>query len=167
MAVVRDFPAVAKQADFRIDYVYVATAAALFIGFALGAHVASVIGFDFPLGKGFSSFIQTHGHVQLVGWVGLFIIGISLHFIPRLAGVPIARSKQIDLVLWLITAGLMLRSLAHCAVPYLVGSRAFTPVNWLNAVSALLEWIGILLYLKLIVQTVSRVDLTKPRPGLT
>lgn len=167
MKFVRDFPATAKQADFRIDYVYVATAAALFIGFAVGAHVASVIGFDFPLGKAFASFIQTHGHVQLVGWVGLFVIGISLHFIPRLAGVPIAHPKQIDLVLWLITAGLMLRSVANCTVPYLVGSRAFTPVNWLNAVSALLEWVGILLYLKLIIQTVTRVDRTKPRPGLT
>jgi uncharacterized protein involved in response to NO len=156
-----------KQAEFRIDYVYVATAAALFIGFAVGAHVASVIGFDFPLGKGFYSFVQTHGHVQLVGWVGLFIIGISLHFIPRLAGVSIAQPRAIDWVLWLIASGLMLRSVAHCVVPYLDGSSLFTAINWLNVVSGMLELAGILVYMMLCVQTIRRVDHSKSRPGLT
>jgi len=55
-------------------------------GFAIGFIWAAL---SIALTMGFASFIQVHGHVQLLGWTGLFIISISLHFIPRLIGAPI------------------------------------------------------------------------------
>ena len=79
----------AKQAEFQVGYVWTALAVAIFGGFALAGHLAFLIGFNRPLGDGFATYIQIHGHLQLVGWAGLFIIGISLHFIPRLSSVPI------------------------------------------------------------------------------
>ncbi|MFQ5961319.1 MAG: hypothetical protein ACE5MG_07965, partial [Candidatus Methylomirabilales bacterium] len=96
-----------RQAEFQVGYIWVALATAICAGFAIGAHLAFVIGFDFPLGKGFFSFIQTHGHLQLVGWTGLFIIGISLHLIPRLTSVPLAHPQWIPPILWLMAAGLL------------------------------------------------------------
>ncbi len=66
---------------------------ALFAGFAIGAHLTFVIGYDFNLGDGFVGLIQTHGHVQLVGWAGLFIMGMSLHFMPRLTGIAFSNPK--------------------------------------------------------------------------
>lgn len=154
-----------KQAEFQIRYIWVALAAAVFAGFAIGAHLAFVIGFDFPLGPGYYSFIQTHGHVQLVGWAGLFIIGISLHIIPRLASVPIAHPSWVPRILWLMAAGLLVRSLGHSVVPYLTGSNFFVPMSWLVAGSGLLEWCGILLYVGLLVKTLRGVNV-RMQPAL-
>ncbi|MFQ5933808.1 MAG: hypothetical protein ACE5KI_04125, partial [Dehalococcoidia bacterium] len=122
-----------RQAEFQIGFIWVALATAVGAGFAIGAYLAFVIGYDIPLGKGFYSLIQDHGHVQLVGWAGLFIIGISLHLIPRLASVPLAHPQWIPRILWLMVAGLLLRSVGHTVVPYLAGGVFFVPVNWLVA----------------------------------
>ncbi len=154
------------HAKFEIRFIWLALALAVFSGFAIGAHVASVIGLDLPLGKGFYSFIQAHGHVQLVGWAGLFIIGISLHFIPRLAGVPLQNPARIDLILVLISTGLLLRSIGQTTLPYLTGSTAFNPISLLVVFSGLIEMAGILLYLMTLVQTILSVGNTDVRPAL-
>jgi len=159
--------AVKRHAPFRSGFINVALAVALFMGFAIGAHLSFVIGFDFPLGKGFYSFIQTHGHVQLVGWVGLFIIGISLHFLPRLAGVPVSQPKWMDRALALIAMGLLLRGVGHSVVPYLVDSAWLTPVNWVVALSGLLELGGILIYLSLLIGIFRSGARGGERPAIT
>jgi uncharacterized protein involved in response to NO len=142
------------QAEFQIGYVWVALATAVLAGFAIGAHLAFVIGFDFPLGRGFAGLVQTHGHVQLVGWAGLFIIGISLHIIPRLASVPIGNPRWIHAVLWLMAAGLLLRALAHPIVAY----RGESAIGyWAVAGSGLLEWGGVGIYVALLLQTLQGV----------
>ncbi|MBI4641759.1 MAG: hypothetical protein HY731_13770 [Candidatus Tectomicrobia bacterium] len=154
------------QAEFHIGYIWVALVVALFAGFAIGAHLTFVISYGFPLGKGFYSFIQAHGHVQLVGWAGLFIIGVSLHFIPRLASVPVSQPQGIRWVLWLMATGLFLRSVGHSVVPYLTESSLFVPFNWVVASSGFIEWCAVLLYLSLLIGTLRRVgDITR-RPAL-
>jgi hypothetical protein len=155
-----------NQAEFHVDYIWVALAAALFIGFAIGAHMAAVIGLDFPLGPGFYSFVQVHGHVQLVAWAGLFIIGISLHFIPRLAGAPLANPQWIGRILWFLASGLILRSLGQSVMPYVANGALFVPAAWLVAVSGALEWLGILTYSALLFATFRRVNDLGTRPGL-
>lgn len=155
-----------RHAEFQIGYIWVALAAAVFAGFAIGAHLAFVIGYGLPLGRGFSSFVQTHGHVQLIGWAGLFIIGVSLHFIPRLASVPIAHPQWIPRALWLIATGLLLRSIGQTVLPYLTGSALFVPYGWMVAASGLLEWGGILIYLLLLVRTLGGVGDVGGQPAL-
>lgn len=147
---------ITKHAEFQMGFIWSAMAIALFIGFAIGAHLTFVIGYSFSLGDGFVSFIQTHGHVQLVGWVGLFIMGISLHFIPRLAGVPIANKKRPRWILSLLVSGLILRSLGQSILPYLAESSTFTLLSWLLVGSGLLEWLGVLLYAVLLVEIFRR-----------
>ncbi|MDZ7344008.1 MAG: hypothetical protein ONA90_05800, partial [candidate division KSB1 bacterium] len=156
----------APHAEFKIEYIWVALASALFAGFAIGAHLSFVIGFEFPLGAGFASFIQTHGHIQLVGWVGLFIIGISLYFIPRLAGVPITQPQWIDRILWLMATGLLLRGVGHSLVAYLIDTAAFPYVSWAVAGSALLEWFSILVYFGLLAGIFRHVKRAGIRPAL-
>lgn len=153
------------QAKFEIRFIWWALGLAAFAGFAIGAHVASVIGLELSLGRGFYSFIQAHGHVQLVGWAGLFIIGISLHFIPRLAGVPIQPPSRIELILWLVSAGLLLRSVSQTLSPYLTGPY-FKVCNWLAVLSGLLEFLGIVVYLITMVQTIRRLQAESVRPAL-
>lgn len=155
-----------RQAEFRIGYIWVALATAICAGFTIGAHVSFVIGFDFPLGEGFYSFIQTHGHLQLVGWAGLFIIGISLHVIPRLASVPLTHPHWIPRILWLMAAGLLLRSIGHSVLPYLAGGVFYIPVNWLVAGSGLLEWCGIAMYVSLLLRTLGGIGDIRMQPAL-
>jgi uncharacterized protein involved in response to NO len=162
MASVRgEVEAVVKQAPFYKGFIWVACAAALGVGFATGAHMAFVMGFGFPLGKGFASFVQVHGHVQLMGWAGLFIMGISLHFIPRLTGVPIAQPLWLSRIAWLMGIGIALRSIGHSVLPSLTGWPVFTLVAWLVVVSGGLEWGGILLYVYLLLSTLRRVGPAK------
>jgi uncharacterized protein involved in response to NO len=142
-----------KHTPFSQGFIWGALLVALGAGFAIGAHMTFVLGFDFPLGKGFASFIQIHGHAQLVGWVGLVIMGISLHFIPRLAGVPIARPQWLNRILCLMLIGLALRSIGHSVVPFLPERSALVPVVWLVAVSGVFECGGMLWYAFLLLNT--------------
>lgn len=135
-----------KHVAFQMAYIWTALAVALGAGFSIGAHLTFIMGFGFPLGKGFASFVQTHGHVQLIGWAGLFIMGISLHFIPRLAGLPIPYPERLRHIVWLMGLGLTLRSIGHAVLPYLIETPLFVPVLWLVVVSGGLEWVGVLLY---------------------
>jgi uncharacterized protein involved in response to NO len=155
-----------RQAAFQPGFVWAALAVALGAGFAIGAHLTFVLGFGLPVGKGFASHVQTHGHVQLVGWAGLMIMGISLHFIPRLAGVPLARPHWPGRILWLMVLGLSLRSVGQSAAPYLTQHGLFVPVIWLTAVSGVLEWSGILLYVRLLIHTFRRARRAGQRPAL-
>ena len=156
----------AKQAEFQVNYIWLALVVAIFGGFALAAHLCFVMGFDRPLGAGFASFIQIHGHLQLVGWAGLFIIGISLHIIPRLSSVPISQPQWIQRLLWLIGIGLLLRFISHSVLPYLQSSFFFLLLSWVTAASGLLEWYGMLTYLALLVSTSFGIPHAKRQPAL-
>ncbi len=155
------------QAKFHFGFIWSALAIAIFAGFAIGAHLATVIGLDFPLGKGFYSFIQIHGHLQLVGWAGLFIVGISLHFIPRLAGIPLAHPEWPRRILWLITAGLATRAVAHSFLPYLSTPILFQTFSVVVALSGLSELVGIMIYIALLLTSIRAVRHSgKERPAL-
>ncbi|MGH7595902.1 MAG: hypothetical protein ACREOI_06090 [bacterium] len=155
------------QAKFHLGFIWSALAIAIFAGFTIGAHLAAVIGLDFPLGKGFYSFIQIHGHLQLVGWAGLFIIGISLHFIPRLAGIPLSHPEWLSRILWLITAGLATRAVAHSHLPYVSSPAIFHAFSAVIALSGLSELAGIILYIVLLLTSIRAVRQSgKERPAL-
>jgi uncharacterized protein involved in response to NO len=155
-----------KHTAFQQGFIWVALAAALGVGFPIGAHLTSVLGFGFPVSKGFASFVQTHGHVQLVGWAGLMIIGISLHFIPRLAGIPLAHPQWLRPMVWLLASGLVLRSIGQPVLPYLTERPTFSPVVWLLALSGGLECAGIVLYVWLLIRTFGSVRDVDQRPAL-
>jgi uncharacterized protein involved in response to NO len=155
-----------KHTEFYAGYVGVALTTALLVGFAIGAHLTFVLGFGFPIRRGFSSFIQVHGHVQLVGWAGMFIMGISLHFIPRLAGVPIARPAWVTYIPWFMGAGLALRSIGQSCVPYLTESSLFPYILWLVAASGWIEWGGILLYVFLLLETFGSLEKARAHTAL-
>lgn len=156
----------AKQAEFQVGYVWMALAVAIFGGFALAGHLAFLIGFNQSLGDGFASHIQIHGHLQLIGWAGLFIIGISLHFIPRLSSVPISQPQWIPRLLWFIGIGLLLRFISHPILPYLNNGFFFMVLSWITVTSGFLEWYGVLIYLALIASTIFGISREDRKPPL-
>ncbi len=155
-----------RQAAFHRGYIWVALAMAIGGGFAIGSHLTFILGFGFLPGRSFVSFVQLHGHVQLVGWSGLFVMGVSLHFLPRLAAVPIARPHYVAWVLWLMAWGLGLRTVAQLLLPYLTDSPWFGPLAWIAVVSGGLEGGGMLLYVGLLVSTIRGSGVTSARPAL-
>ena len=156
----------AKQAEFQVGYVWMALAVTIFGGFALAGHLAFLIGFNQSLGDGFASYIQIHGHLQLIGWAGLFIIGISLHFIPRLSSVPISQPQWIPRLLWFIGIGLLLRFISHPILPYLNNGFFFMVLSWITVTSGFLEWYGVLIYLALIASTIFGISREDRKPPL-
>ena len=154
----------AQQVEFQANYIRMALVVAIFGGFALAGHLCFVMGFDRSLGDGFASLIQIHGHLQLIGWAGLFIIGISLHVIPRLSSVPISRPQWTTYVLRLIGIGLLLRFISHSILPYLDDGLFSVLLSWITAISGFLEWYGVLIYVALLASTVFRIRKADRQP---
>jgi hypothetical protein len=77
-----------------------------------------------------ANFIQAHGHAQLLGWIGTFIIGISLYTLPKFRG---AKTRSIEvawLMLGLWTGAIALRWMA---------SFETAPSPWIWRFSAVAE----------------------------
>jgi uncharacterized protein involved in response to NO len=119
-------------------------------GFGIAGHLSFVLGFGYPLSPAYPALVQAHGHAQLVGWVGMVVMGTSLYFVPRLASVPVRHPRWIAAIPWLMGTGLLLRVLGQAVVPSL---DPFAPLRWVVAAGSLLEAGGILAYLALLLGT--------------
>ena len=144
-----------NQLNFNFGFVRASILFALTAGFAIAAHLSFTIGYDYELSDGFYAFIQIHGHTQLLGWIGLLVMGISLHFIPRLSHSPIRHPSSLRRILILISAGLSLRILAGSVLPYLeIAGFYYYLTSSFVALSAFLELAGILFYLQILISVV-------------
>ncbi len=155
-----------SHVPFDRRYLWVACTMALGAGFSIAGHLSFVLGLSFRPGPGFVSFVQTHGHVQLVGWAGLLIMGISMHVMPRMAGVPLAHPQWGGRILWLMTWGLGLRIVGQSLVAYVSNAPGLTVVLGAVVLSGLLELVGIGLYLGLMRRTMSGAAGEALRPAL-
>jgi uncharacterized protein involved in response to NO len=67
---------------------------------------------------------QIHGHAQVFGWVGLFIMGVSLHAVPRMKMQPLRHVRAAKCCFVLMLVGVLLRVLAQPLARHLVGAAA-------------------------------------------
>lgn len=132
---------------FQTSFVWAALGFALFGGFTLGAHIALPIGFGWNLPPSLHLWIQAHGQLQLLGWTGLFIMGVSLYFIPRLLKVPLPGRAPGTIVLMCLSAGLVVYTGALIAVPYVEEGIVRDLLVWAVRGSLLLQWAGVSAYL--------------------
>ncbi|MGR3175791.1 MAG: DUF1858 domain-containing protein [Candidatus Scalindua sp.] len=118
----------------------------LTIGVTVGAIVLTYIGktqdFHYVLHK----LVQTHGHAQLFGWVGLCIIGFAYYIIPRVKNVELKYRELTTTSFWLIVTGTVIRIFAQ---PF---SNEMT--NILLPISGLLEFMAVALFAFIILSTV-------------
>jgi uncharacterized protein involved in response to NO len=119
---------------------------ALTIGVTVGAIVLTYIGknqnFHYVLHK----LVQTHGHAQLFGWVGLCIIGFAYYIVPRVKNVELKYRELTTTSFWLIVTGTVIRIFAQ---PY-----ANESTNIFLPISGLLEFMAIALFAFIILSTV-------------
>jgi len=90
-------------------------------GFLLATVLTVTRAFSVPLGAWWEAVAQAHGHLQLYGWAGLFVLGVALHFLPRLRGTPLAGARLVPWLLGSMIVGLVLRAVSQ---PLLAVSRA-------------------------------------------
>ena len=102
-----------------------------------------VLAFGYPPGPGFSGMVQVHGHLQLLGWTGLFIIGISTYKLPRLMSSRPLKRWVSNGICVTVVGGLLLKSGFHLLLFYDSHQEALCFGVF---VGSLLESSGILLY---------------------
>ncbi len=144
---------------FQKSYIYTALWLAIVGGFSLGAHIAMPMGFGWNLPRFYQIWVQTHGHMQLLGWTGLFIIGVSLYFMPRFVKVPLPYQHLTKYILIFITTGLILKTGALFTIPYLEAGTTTSLLTVLVQLSAFLEMAGVFVYLFVLITLFKR----KPR----
>jgi hypothetical protein len=119
----------------------------LTLGAVWGAYLLLRIG----LGGSFSAAglheINAHGHAQIFGWVGLFVMGFAYQAFPRFKHTVIARPRLAIATLVMLLVGLLARSLAQPLV-------ASIPWLWWVAVGgSVLEVVAIGIFVWLIAAT--------------
>jgi uncharacterized protein involved in response to NO len=103
------------QEPFALARPWIAVSCALGLGagFLLAAILSITQALEVPLGLWWVALVQAHGHVQLFGWAGLLVMGVALHFLPRLRGTPLVYPRAVPWLLALLSGGLALRALSQ------------------------------------------------------
>ncbi|MEO7002205.1 MAG: hypothetical protein ABI068_10275, partial [Ktedonobacterales bacterium] len=79
-------------------------------GFVLAAALTLSVALNLPIGLWWEALVQAHGHLQLYGWAGLFVLGVAFHFLPRLRGAPLRFPRLIPWIVGAQVASLLLRA---------------------------------------------------------
>jgi uncharacterized protein involved in response to NO len=136
-----------------------ALAIALAGGFVLALLLPLAAALDWGWGVRWRALAQAHGHLQMTGWLGLFIAGMAFRLAPRFAGRPLAFSWATAPTLVLLLAGITGRALAQPLLD-VAGMRA------LLVVSAVAELAGALLLAAALVRTLAPALRSVPSASL-
>jgi uncharacterized protein involved in response to NO len=119
-------------------------------GFVLASALSVSLALRLPLGPWWLALAQAHGRLQVFGWVGLFVLGVAFHFLPRLRGAPLRWPRAVPWLLGAQVAGLLLRALSQPLLALAPGA-----LLWQIALvaSGALETLGLGLALALLVGT--------------
>lgn len=124
-------------------FVLAALAVALTAGFGYGAYLVASLALGVIPGSWFGALVQAHGHAQLFGWVGLFVLGMGLYFLPRLRGVRLKHRERAPWALALLLVGLLLRALGQPLAAGLAPGPAADIARGFVLASALSELAGV------------------------
>jgi len=119
---------------------------ALTIGVAVGAIILTYIGSKHNFHSAVHSLVQTHGHAQMFGWIGLCIIGFAYYIVPRVKNVELKYRELTTVCFYLMVSGTVLRILVQ---PY-----ANKITSFLLPISGLLEFLAVAVFAFIIFSTV-------------
>lgn len=128
-----------KQNQLYKPFLRGALATVLTAGCTLGAANLVVMALSADLGAVWTATIQAHAYAQIFGWVGLFIMGIAYHIVPRFYLRPLTHPELVLPSFVLAASGVALRAFSQ---PF-----AENPVAaWLMVISAALGLAGMTLF---------------------
>ncbi|HTO02827.1 MAG TPA: hypothetical protein VL069_03955 [Opitutus sp.] len=114
-----------------------ALVSALLPGLGLITFLVGAVAMGVPVGPWYAAAIQAHGTAMLMGWGGTMILGVGLHFLPRLRGVKLAFRQQVPVLFWLLAGGLTLRVVGQCGCAGLDPETQRTAVTMLTLAIAM------------------------------
>ena len=151
--------AAAPPADIYPPFIKGAILATLTGGATLGLVALTIAGLRGSLNAGpswWTPVIQAHGHVQIFGWVALFIMGVAYHVVPRFKATDLHRPDLARRTFWLLAGGLTARALAQ---PY--ASEAFA--GFVGVAGATAELLAVGVFAHIIARTIASSQ--APRAG--
>lgn len=134
----------------------VAAADNLYLLFAAGALVAAFLGLllalllplamlvDWHWGLRWVALAQAHGHVQVMGWAGLFILGMGYRLVPRFSSAPLRGRTLVVPSFALLTLALLLRLVLQPFGDH-DGARQVLPLAGLAELAAVTIFAGLTL----------------------
>ena len=123
----------------QVSYMPFLGAALLFSllgGFVLAISLPVDAALRQAVGASWYSHAQVHGHLQTVGFAGLFIVGVSYFLMPGFSGRPLAFPRLAPLTLWLLIAGVFLRAFGQPMADHGPMAVALTVGAWLEVAGA-------------------------------
>ncbi len=84
-------------------------------GFALAILLPLAQALEWDWGRHWPALVQVHGQLQLLGFAGLFVMGMALRLMPRFSGAPLAFPHLFSATMLLVASSLVLRALAEPA----------------------------------------------------
>jgi len=96
--------------------------------------------------------VNAHGHAQIFGWVGLFVMGFACQAFPRFKHTSLAWPNLAFAALWMMLAGVVVRSLAQPTAAWIAWAW------WPAMAASLLEVFAVLFFSAVIVETWRRSD---------
>ncbi len=115
-------------------------------GCTLGAITLAAMALGGSVGTYWASITQAHGHTQIFGWVGLFVMGIAYHVLPRLKATELKGRSLAQASFWIMLVGLLLRAVSQ---PFAVNAT----VGNLLMLSGVLELAGVSLFAYVMLKT--------------
>jgi iron-sulfur cluster repair protein YtfE (RIC family) len=131
-------------------FIKTAIVIALTTGCVYGAFMLFYMGIQHSLYAVSKVLIETHGHTQIFGWCGLFIMGVSYFVIPRFYAVKLYSGRLANLSFYFMVAGILLIFLFRTLLP-LLNSPFF---KLLIIAGCLLEVLAILIFLIVVFKTI-------------
>lgn len=127
-----------RDTDSHIRFVYTALLFATLGGFALAVWlpVQAALG---HMDVSWLAAAQVHGHLQVAGFAGLFVLGVATKLAPRFGGGHLAHPALVNGAFWCLLAGLFARGVGQ---PF----ASHMPFAWLMASGAALELAGAAMY---------------------
>jgi metal-sulfur cluster biosynthetic enzyme len=95
-------------------------------------------------GEAWLALVQTHGHVQVFGYLGLFVMGMALHVLPRFKGQRPPNRRLVFAIYVAMLSGVTMRALAQ---PH---GQGF--LRWMLGASALFELTGAALFAAVVIR---------------
>ncbi|MHC4183100.1 MAG: DUF542 domain-containing protein, partial [Planctomycetota bacterium] len=131
-------------------FIKTAIVIALTTGCVYGAIMLFYMGIHHSLYAVSKVLIETHGHTQIFGWCGLFIMGVSYFVIPRFYAVKLYSGRLANLSFFSMVVGILLVFLFRTLLP-LSNSPFF---KLLIIAGCLLEVLAILIFLVVAFKTI-------------
>jgi iron-sulfur cluster repair protein YtfE (RIC family) len=123
---------------------------ALSTGCVYGAFILFYMGIQHSLYAVPKVLIETHGHTQIFGWVGLFIMGVSYFILPRFYAVRIYSGKLANLSFYCMVVGIFLVFTYRTLLP--LNNHSFFKILILSG--CLLEVAAVLMFLIVAMKTI-------------